>query len=65
MPVHFPVVEVVEGDIGGKHYEFMKGRQHTGYMYVLRQMAQNRLEVYDSIALVFVDLEKTVETVPR
>ena len=34
-------------------------------MYVLRQMVEKRLEVQDSMALGFVDLEKAFDTVPR
>ena len=34
-------------------------------MYVLRQMVQKRLEVQDSVALAFVDMEKAFDTVPR
>ena len=33
-------------------------------MYVLRQMVKKRLEVQDSMALGFVDLEKAFDTVP-
>ena len=34
-------------------------------MYILRHMLEKRLEVQDSMALGFVDLEKAFETVPR
>ena len=34
-------------------------------MYVLRQMVEKRMEVPDSMALGFVDLEKAFDTVPR
>ena len=34
-------------------------------MYVLRQMAEKRLEVQGSMTLGFVDIEKAFDTVPR
>ena len=34
-------------------------------MYVLRQMVDKRLDVQDSMALGFVDLEKAFDTGPR
>ena len=34
-------------------------------MYVLTQMVEKRLEVRDSLGLVFVDLERGYDTVPR
>ena len=34
-------------------------------MYVLRQMVEKRLELQGSLALVFVDLERAYDTVPR
>ena len=39
--------------------------QQTGYMYVLRWMVENSLEVQGSMALGFVDPEKAFDTVPR
>ena len=34
-------------------------------MYVLRQMVEKRLEVRGSLGLVFVDLERAYDTIPR
>ena len=55
----------VEGDFGEEQQGFRKGRGTADGMYVLRQMVENRLEVQDSMALGFVDLEKGFDTVPR
>ena len=55
----------VECDFGEEQQGFMKGRGTAGWMYVLRQMVEKRLEVQGSMALGFVDLEKAFDTVPR
>ena len=53
------------GDFGEEQQGFRKGRGTADGMYVLRQLVEKRLEVQDSMALGFVDLEKAVDTVPR
>ena len=56
----------VECDFREEQQGFMKGRGTADGMYVLRQMVEKRLEVQGSMALGFVDLEKTFDdTVPR
>ena len=55
----------VEGDFGEEQQGFRKGRGAADGMYVLRQMVEKRLEVQGSMAVGFVDLEKTFDTVPR
>ena len=55
----------VEGDFGEEQQGFIKERGTADGMYVLTQMVENRLEVQDSMALGFVDLEKAFDTVPR
>ena len=57
--------EKIEGDFGEEQQGFRKGRGTADGMYVLRQMVEKRLEVYGSMALGFVDLEKAFDTVPR
>ena len=49
------------GDFGGNS----KGRGTADGMYVLRQMVEKRLEVRGSLGLVFVDLERAYDTIPR
>ena len=53
----------VECDFGEEQQGFKKGRGTADGMYVLRQMVEKRLEVHDSMALGFVDLEKAFDTV--
>ena len=55
----------VEGDFGEEQQGFRKGRGTSYGMYVLRQMVEKIMEVQGSMALGFVDLEKTVDTLPR
>ena len=57
----------VEGDFGDEQQAFREGRGTADGMYFLRQMVEKRLEVHvqGSMALVFVDLEKAFDTVPR
>ena len=55
----------VECDFGEEQQGFMKGRGTADGMYVLRQMAEKRLELHGSMALGFVYLEKAFDTVPR
>ena len=55
----------VEGDFGEEQQGFGKWRGTTDGIYVLRQMAEKRLEVLGSMALGFVDMEKAFDTVPR
>ena len=55
----------VEGDFGEEEQGFIKERGTADGMYVLRQMVDKRLEVQDSMALGFVDLEKAFDTGPR
>ena len=55
----------VEGDFGEEQQGFRKGRGTADGMYVLRQMVEKRLEVQDSMALGFVNMEKAFDTVPR
>ena len=55
----------VEGDFGKEQQGFIMERGTADGMYVLRQMIEKRLEVQDSMALGFVDLEKAFDTVPR
>ena len=55
----------VECDFGEEQQGFIKERGTADGMYVLRQMVGKRLEVQDSMALGFVDLEKAFDTVPR
>ena len=55
----------VEGDIGEEQPGFIKERGTADGMYVLRQMVEKRLDVQDSMALGFVDLEKAFDTLPR
>ena len=54
----------VEGDFGEEQQGFIKEIGTADGMYVLRQMVEKRLEVQDSMALGFVDLEKAFDTVP-
>ena len=56
---------IVESDFVEEQQWFRKGRGTADGMYVLRQMVDERLEVHGSMALVFVDLEKAFDTVPR
>ena len=44
---------------------FRNGRGTADGMYVLRQMVEKRLEVQDSLALGFVDLEIAFDIIPR
>ena len=55
----------VKGDLVEEQQGFRKGRETSDGMYVLRQMVEKRLEVQGSMALGFVDLEKTFDTVLR
>ena len=55
----------VESDFGEEQQCFRKGRGTADGMYVLRQVVEKRLEVKGSRDLVFVDLEKAFDTVPR
>ena len=55
----------VERDFGKEQQGFRKGRGTADGMYVLRQMAEKRLEVQGSMALGFVDLDKAFDPVPR
>ena len=55
----------VEGDFGEEQQGFINERGTADGMYVLRQMVEKRLEVKESMALGFVDLEKAFDTVPR
>ena len=55
----------VECDFVEEQQGFIKERGTADGMYVLRQMVEKRLEVQDSMALGFVDLEKAFDTVPR
>ena len=52
-------------DFGGKQQGFRKGRCTSDGMYVLRQMVEKRLEVRGSLGLVFDDLERAYDTIPR
>ena len=54
----------MEGDFGEEQQGFIKERGTADGMYVLRQMVDKRLEVQDSMALGFVDLEKAFDTGP-
>ena len=54
----------IEGDFGEEQQWFREGRGTADGMYVLRQMAEKRLEVQGSMALGFVDLDKAFDTVP-
>ena len=49
----------------GRTARVQEGRGTTDGMYVLRQMVEKILEVLGSMALGFVDLEKSFHTVPR
>ena len=55
----------VAGDFGEEQQGFITERGTAGGMYVLRQLVEKRLEVQDSMAMGFVDLEKAFDTVPR
>ena len=55
----------VECDFGEEQQGFRKGRGTADGMYVQRQMVENTLEVYGSMAPGFVDLGKAFDTVPR
>ena len=55
----------VEGDFGEEQQGYRNGRGTADRMYVLRQRVEKRLEVQGSMALGFVDLEKTFDTVSR
>ena len=57
--------EKVEHKLGEEQHCFRKGRGTTGGMFSLRQLVEKRLEKQGHIALAFVDLEKTFDTVPR
>ena len=59
------VRRIVEGDFGEEQQGFRKGRGTADRMYVLRQMAEKRLDGQASMALGFVDLENAFDTVPR
>ena len=48
----------------GRTARVQEGRGTTDGMYVLRQMVEKILEVLGSMALGFVDLEKSFDTVP-
>ena len=50
----------VVGDFGEEQQGFREGRGTADGMYVLRQMVENRLELRGSMALGFVDLEKSI-----
>ena len=49
----------------GETARIQKGRGTADGMYILRQMVEKRLEVRGSLGLVFVDLERAYDTIPR
>ena len=57
--------EKVEHKLGEEQLGFRKGRGTTDGVFALRQLVEKRLEMQGHMALVFVDLEKAFDTVPR
>ena len=58
--------ERVEPELGEEQLlGFRKGRGTTDGMFSLRQLVEKRLEKQGQMALAFVDIEKTFDTVPR
>ena len=57
--------ERVAHTVGEEQLGFRKGRGTTDGMFSLRQLVEKILERQGNMALAFVDLEKTFDTVPR